>query len=387
MKLLGNIQDNEDIINKEYVKDMVISSDDSVNDVVTVTTAEFDAMILAGTVDPDTLYNVTDGPEQDKVVYNTVPVGTGVLWFGDLASVPTNFIVPDGSIVSISDYPDLFAIWGTKYGGNGTTTFGLPNLQGKVVVMTDTNDIDFDTVGEVGGEKSHQLKTNEMPVHTHTQASCSNPGNHQHLMYSGYVTYKGGSAPNANSPATGQADWGGDQYSGAAGGHTHTITLNDTGGDGYHNNLQPYIVAYYIIKAKKGVYTESLRRLDTEVAQMKSSLQVIETSITLEAGQVSTELEIDFPTGFSRQNCVIMSVMYTKVYATSYTEPPATVVWVPNYNSMDVITSALAVPTVYVTLSSTFHVQSDKIYAVWEVDTAPENDVKRFLRITLFKFR
>lgn len=304
MKLLGNIQDNKDIINREYVKDMVISSDDSIDDVLTVTSAEFDAMLQAGTLDPNTLYNVTDGNEQDKVVYNTVPVGTGVLWFGDLESVPDNFIVPDGSIVNISDYPDLFAIWGTKYGGNGTTTFGLPNLKGKVVVMRDQNDTDFDTVGETGGEKTHTLTTSEIPSHTHTQKSCTNPGDHAHNTWNTFSQKV--SSGGITITMTGEPSDGRGNATQGAGGHTHTVTLNNTGGGGTHNNVQPYIVAYYIIKAKKGVYTESLRRLDSEVFQMKRSEQEIQETFTITADYQFYNVVIDYPLGFNKDNTYVL---------------------------------------------------------------------------------
>lgn len=308
MKLLGTIQDNEDIINKDYVKDMVISSDDSISDVLTVTSEEFDAMLQAGTIDPNTLYNVTNGKEQDKVVYNTVPVGTGVLWFGDLESVPSNFIVPDGSIVNISDYPDLFAIWGTKYGGNGTTTFGLPNLKGKVVVMMDQNDTDFNTIGGTGGEKTHTLTTNEMPSHTHTQKSITNPGDHAHNTWNAF-SFKHASG-GVTTKATGEPSDGRGNPTQGAGGHTHTVTLNNTGGGGSHNNLQPYIVAYYIIKAKKGVYTESLRRLDSEVSQMQKSEQEVEATFTITADYQFYNTYTSYPLGFNKDNTYVLGCKF-----------------------------------------------------------------------------
>lgn len=383
MKLLGNIQDNKDIINKEYVKDMVISSDDSIDDVLTVTSAEFDEMLQAGTLDPNTLYNVTDGNEQDKVVYNTVPVGTGVLWFGDLESVPDNFIVPDGSIVNISDYPDLFAIWGTKYGGNGTTTFGLPNLKGKVVVMRDENDTDFDTVGETGGEKTHTLTSAEMPSHTHTQKSITNPGDHAHNTWNVF-SFKHSSG-GITTTCTGEPGDGRGNATQGAGGHTHTVTLNNTGGDGAHNNLQPYVVAYYIIKAKRGVYTESLRRLDSEVAQMKKNLHTIDTELIMESGAYIAELRLDFPTGFTRNNCVIISVMSSNVVEPNVDYNTTDVAWDPAYNYSDV-SGTTAIPRVVASLSNVMYKTQEKVFISWEVGTPYDHNVKRFVRVTLFKF-
>ena len=175
-------------------------------------------------------------------------IGTILPFSGDDESVPTGWTVCDGKALSRTGYPELFELIGTTYGsGNGTSTFNIPNLKGKTPVGQDTNDTSFDVLGETGGEKTHTLVSSEMPSHTHTQKSCTNPGDHSHKMYSGYITYQGGSAT-GNSPATANPDWGGDQWTQGAGGHTHTITLNNTGGDGAHNNLQPYIVINYIIK-------------------------------------------------------------------------------------------------------------------------------------------
>lgn len=383
MKLLAPINEDQDVIDRNAIKDMVISSDDSIDDVLTVTSAEFDAMLQGGTLDPNTLYNVTDGPEQDKVVYNTVPVGTGVLWFGDLESVPDNFIVPDGSIVNISDYPDLFAIWGTKYGGNGTTTFGLPNLKGKVVVMRDENDTDFDTVGETGGEKTHTLTSAEMPSHTHTQKSITNPGDHAHNTWNVF-SFKHASG-GITTTCTGEPGDGRGNATQGAGGHTHTVTLNNTGGDGAHNNLQPYVVAYYIIKAKKGVYTESLRRLDSEVSQMKKSLYTIDTELIMESGAYIAELRLDFPTGFTRNNCVIISVMSSNVVEPNVDYNTTNVAWDPVYNYSDV-SGTTAVPRVIVSLSNVMYKTQEKVFISWEVATPYDHNVKRFVRVTLFKF-
>lgn len=83
---------------------------------------------------------------------------------------------------------------------------------GKVLVGIDGTDADFDTAEETGGEKTHVLTSTEMPAHTHTV---------------GYG-YTGGAVPN-----------GGNEGSTAA-----AITSSSTGGDGAHNNVQPYIVVY-----------------------------------------------------------------------------------------------------------------------------------------------
>lgn len=93
------------------------------------------------------------------------PPGT-VIPYAGVAGIPTGWLSCDGSIQSVSSYPRLFAVLGGSYGGNGTTTFGLPNLVGRVVL---------------GVSGAHPLTTSggsetaPGPAHTH-------PGSHQHGM-------------------------------------------------------------------------------------------------------------------------------------------------------------------------------------------------------------
>lgn len=82
------------------------------------------------------------------------PVGSIVLYGGDTA--PQGWAIADGAAVSRLTYADLFAKYGTKYGaGDGSTTFNLPNLKGRVPVGRDAGQTEFDTLGETGGNKTH----------------------------------------------------------------------------------------------------------------------------------------------------------------------------------------------------------------------------------------
>lgn len=161
-----------------------------------------------------------DDMNEIKTTINTnTPVGCINLYAGSTA--PTGWLICDGSAVSRTTYANLFSVIGTTYGtGDGSTTFNIPNLKGKVPVGLDSNDTDFDTLGEIGGEKTHTLTVNEMPSHTHNYR----------------LAYGSNNPMNGLSYATSIAGTFGDE---------HVITK--TGGGQAHNNLQPYIVMIYII--------------------------------------------------------------------------------------------------------------------------------------------
>lgn len=140
------------------------------------------------------------------------------LWATGVA--PTGWLLCQGQAVSRTTYDDLFTVIGTTYGvGDGTTTFNLPNLQGRVPVGLDSSQTEFDTLGETGGAKTHTLTVDEMPSHSHAER---------------YPT--GAGSIDASQPDTGSSL------------SDYTTPSGSTGGGNAHNNLQPYIVLNYIIK-------------------------------------------------------------------------------------------------------------------------------------------
>ena len=90
------------------------------------------------------------------------------------ASSPVWFLLCDWAIVSRTTYSNLFSVIGTTYWvGDGTTTFAIPNMKGRVVVGFDTTQTEFDALGEVGGAKTHTLSEAEMPSHKHKVVTVS----------------------------------------------------------------------------------------------------------------------------------------------------------------------------------------------------------------------
>src|SRR5690606_25698816 len=94
------------------------------------------------------------------------------------ASAPTGWLLCDNTLHDPADHPVLFALIGTTYGGDGVTTFGVPNLKGRVPAGLDAAQSEFNTLGEVGGAKTHTLTTGESPSHTHSFAWS---GSHSHV--------------------------------------------------------------------------------------------------------------------------------------------------------------------------------------------------------------
>lgn len=134
------------------------------------------------------------------------------------ANAPLGYLLCNGQAVSRTVYASLFALLGTAYGvGNGTTTFNVPDLRGRVPVGKDAGT--FPTLGGAGGEQTHLLTTAEMPSHTHPTTN--------------FAYYTG---------AAGQIT-----FTGTANGNFATDT-GAAGGGGAHNNIQPYQVVNYIIK-------------------------------------------------------------------------------------------------------------------------------------------
>ena len=90
---------------------------------------------------------------------------------------PRNYALCNGALISIAQNTALFALIGTIYGGNGTTTFGLPNLQGRLPVHSGQGPGLSDySLGQSGGSTAITLTTTTMPTHTHATGAGANAG-------------------------------------------------------------------------------------------------------------------------------------------------------------------------------------------------------------------
>ena len=169
--------------------------------------------------------------------------GSGTLSFQDASAFVSGMLMPYGgtseptgvvllrTAVSRTTYAALFTALGTTYGtGDGSTTFNLPDLRGRVIAGKDdmgttsadrltnqTGGLDGDTLGATGGAETHTLLEAELPSHTH-------------------------SVPQGGAGASNYA------LGGPAGSFSAAQTTGSVGSDTPHNNVQPTIVLNYIIK-------------------------------------------------------------------------------------------------------------------------------------------
>lgn len=166
-------------------------------------------------------------------------IGEVDLFAGNFA--PRQWAFCDGQLLAISSNEALFSILGTIYGGDGRTTFGLPDLRSRVAVGVGQGPgLRSYRIGSRGGSETDTITSATMPTHTHTasgkvkasndpaQAGSSAAGQH-------FAEFTGAVYPDEN----GTID---DMMNGTA-----SITIGNTGGSLGHNNVSPVLTLNYVI--------------------------------------------------------------------------------------------------------------------------------------------
>lgn len=176
-----------------------------------------------------------------ELVHMAMPSGAVLPYAGSAA--PAGFFLCDGAAVSRTAYAALFAAIGTTYGaGDGSTTFNLPDLRGRVPAGLQAGDSDFGALNGQGGAKTHTLTVSQMPTHNH---GVNDPG-HSHS-----ISTAGNDCNSAGAPTGDPVGMAGcpkayttrsTQSSGSG------ISIQNAGSGQPHNIMQPYIVLNYIIK-------------------------------------------------------------------------------------------------------------------------------------------
>src|SRR4051812_48115325 len=155
---------------------------------------------------------------------------------------PTGWAFCEGQLLPIAQNTALFSLLGTQYGGDGRSTFALPNLQGAAPLMAGQgNGLTLRDIGETGGEDSVTLTVSEIPAHAHTPVGSSGAG----------------TTVNPTNDTWGVASITRGQklyaQSAGAGPLMSPQTFGTSGGSQPHNNLPPYLTLTFII-ALQGIF-------------------------------------------------------------------------------------------------------------------------------------
>ena len=157
---------------------------------------------------------------------------------------PSGWALCNGQLMPISQNTALFSILGAMYGGDGRTSFGLPDLMGAAPLQLGQGQgLSQRFLGEVGGEETVTLLTSEMPAHTHVPNAVDAPGDSGSPV--GHVWAKASvSKSSVNQYAPGPPTQ-----------LMNPMAVGVTGGNQPHNNMPPYLCVTFII-ALQGIYPQ-----------------------------------------------------------------------------------------------------------------------------------
>jgi len=139
---------------------------------------------------------------------------------------PAGWMLCDGQLLPIDQYETLFQLIGTTYGGDGQSTFALPDLRGRVPMHVGSGTV----LGERAGVESVTLTLNQIPLHNHALLTAGTGGDAQHVSNNILADGTGGLNPYHASPEP-----------------ATMVALSSAGGNQPHDNMQPYLVLDFII--------------------------------------------------------------------------------------------------------------------------------------------
>lgn len=145
---------------------------------------------------------------------------------------PKGWALCNGQLLPISQNQALFSILGTTYGGNGITTFALPNLQGRVPVHPSSQT----SLGQSGGEEVHTLVSSEMAAHSHTAMGSDSTADQLTPANNYWGSNSGASPYSSNSAVT-----------------LSSAAMSTAGGGQAHENRPPFLVLNFAI-ALQGIF-------------------------------------------------------------------------------------------------------------------------------------
>lgn len=149
---------------------------------------------------------------------------------------PRGWALCDGQLLAINENEALFTLLGTTYGGDGRTTFGLPDLRGRVPIHQGTGPgMTIRKLGAMGGAETVALSAGELPAHSHAMQASTNAAN------------------SADPTGSVLAEASADIYVAEAPDEVLASSISDNGSSQAHGNVMPFGTANYII-ALFGIY-------------------------------------------------------------------------------------------------------------------------------------
>ncbi|MBD2196624.1 MULTISPECIES: tail fiber protein [Calothrix] len=216
----------------------------------------------------------------DRISPSTIPsteiVPTGMMTEFAGNTAPTGWLLCNGAEYQINSYPALYAVIGTTYGGNGTTTFRVPDRRGRVGLGAGQGaGLTNRTLGQSGGQETVTLNVSQIPSHNH---GINDPG-HNHAISDPGHNHGINDPGHSHKVRVNRNDGTGNYIADSNGGHQFLvtnefealtsgtnisilgarsginlsaastgITTNTQGGNGSHENMPPFLVVHYIIK-------------------------------------------------------------------------------------------------------------------------------------------
>ncbi|MFZ0844913.1 MAG: tail fiber protein [Pseudolabrys sp.] len=154
---------------------------------------------------------------------------------------PRGWSFCSGTLISIQQNTALFSLLGTTYGGNGQTTFGLPDLRSRTPVHSPSSGGNV-VLGEMAGMESVTVSMSQMPLHTHAFMVTNTQGDKSTDVANTFAMAVHGSG---NTPVN--------AYGGPANTPLASATITNAGGSTPHNNLQPFLGLNFCV-AMTGIY-------------------------------------------------------------------------------------------------------------------------------------
>jgi len=150
---------------------------------------------------------------------------------------PQGWAMCDGQILQISENEILFSLLGTTYGGDGRTTFGVPDMRGRVPISMGTGGGGNYVMGQKAGTETVTLLESQLPAHVHLPAAQSGAGDQALPTNNVWASKRVFDQPAAGTPLVAMS----------------SAAISSTGGSQPHDNVMPYMVLTFII-ATVGMY-------------------------------------------------------------------------------------------------------------------------------------